>query len=455
MHSSRSTSTRRDVMSGPRDEDTVSLASSRNVTTGLLAALEELPLSAANVRAQLALFEADQAEADRRAHERMLHEQVIVKRDDSEQANEVARFMDQKAFRWSVPQEYVAPADFTSQPSFTADVDDPIIADSVVQPSIIAGMKHRPRIVAAPVNVPDEPESYMDERQIDEAWGERMSNLQLLGRQAATLRRATEFDLEEALFHAQAMSSDDSDGYDADVHGEWREATSELFAVCRCFEATAYAGEKEATALSRFLRERKDFAWNDTEQQMIWEAIRRCYQHAEPLHSKRWLSQMHELLRTQRFDASPSVALFSQLIFAALEVEHLPDHTKRKIRRWANRSTYLVRRRYAVLRELGVLQPTWKDIKASCGGMDRDVPVPNYTLRDTLLMICGDADGDIRVVPEEDLAAEEIAARIHNAANEERQEAIQRIMASGEAEDRLGDDDDNDDDDDSVDSPNL
>jgi hypothetical protein len=407
--------------------------------------MDDMPLSSANARAQLAHFEAEQVEADQRAHERRLHEQVLMRRGDAERAKDVARFDAQETFRWSVPEDNVPPCDMSRVPdeySTLQDVSALALADGTgVQPAVIAGFKHRPKVIAAPPDLPDCADA-IDPAEMES--GEGMARLQLTARQVATVRRAAEFDMEESLFAAGAMSSDDSEGYDPDVAEDWRESTSDLFSVCRRFETTDHAGEAEASALAAYLRERRDFAWNATEQHLIWDTVRHCYHRAEPLHRKRWLQSLHELHEEGGFRVSPSVALFAQLVFAAVEVVHLPEHVKRKLRRWANRSTYLVRRRVAVLRELGVHQPTWAQVKASVSGLDRHTAVPGYTLRDALLLVCGDADGDIRVAPEEELAAEEVAARVHEAADAERAEAIKLIMASGEAEDRLPSDDDDD-----------
>lgn len=412
-----------------------------SITASVLC-FDEMPLSLQTVQQELAIFEQDQAEADRIAFEMSLHLQIIMKRGDKERVEEDLAFHNQSTFRWAVPPASV-PSGVVANHAVTIEET----AQWALQPSVIQGAKFRPLVVAARVDVPEEPFGIHDEVEADEIWGDRASALRFVTRNAASTRRAREFDLEEDLFAAREASSDDSDGYDPDLDREWRDETSEVYSLCRALEATNYTGELEASNLARYFRTHKAFTWTNTEESILWNAIRMCYRRAEPLHSKHWLSSMQELQHEASFQSSPSVALFSQIIFAAMELANLNHRIHMKIRRWANRSTYLVRRRLAVLRELGILQPTWFQVHASVGKCDRDAPVPSYTLGDALALVCGDDTGDLRVVPPDELTAAELVARVQQIADEERDAAIRRLMASNdddEVDDCLDDDENRD-----------
>ena len=58
-----------------------------------------------------------------------------------------------------------------------------------------------------------------------------------------------------------------------------------------------------------------------------------------------------------------------------------PGHAAR-VGRWLRRSSLLVRRRAAVLRALGVSEPTWAQLHVSAGGADRRAKAPTLTIGD-------------------------------------------------------------------------
>lgn len=433
------------------------------VSPGPATIVDEVGLNSLDLKAELQRLEMDSAEAERRAYERMLQEQVFLKAGGDEKARDQQRFFEQSRFRWAVP---LGPA------------ESPV--KGVVLPAALhARRRRRPVEVAAFVDIPQEPALLMNAAEQEEAWGDRAAALRLVSRSVAQRRRATEFDMETDLFKA-AESSDDSDGYDEDVVAEWRRTTSSIYTVCRAVEL-GVTDERALTQFTNLLRKlaagnarivhedevlleevddvdsvlspasskpKANVVLLGSERALLWDTLRCLHRHAEPLHPKRQLSAMHELSSHLSFRLSPSVAGYSQVMYAAMELSDLFPHRQlMKLRRWANRSTYLVRRRVAVLREMGVGQPTWADVNAGVSGMNRNVPVPQFTLEDTLALVTGnladvtggqDTDEDDVADPETQNAKRiALEAELREIAEEERAAQLAEFLAEPE-DDRFG-----------------
>ena len=126
-----------------------------------------------------------------------------------------------------------------------------------------------------------------------------------------------------------------------------------------------------------------------SERAMIWDTLRKVYQFAEPVHTKRWLSATSRLYEDPSFIDYQSVSTVSHIFFAAVRhlKEALQPRLHEKLKRWANRCLYLIQRRALTLNEFGVTQPTYKAVNVSCAGRSRDTPMETRRLPNILTLI--------------------------------------------------------------------
>jgi hypothetical protein len=126
-----------------------------------------------------------------------------------------------------------------------------------------------------------------------------------------------------------------------------------------------------------------------TERAMIWDALRLAYRHAEPVHPKHWLTSLTRLTEEHSFMDRFSISTFSHIAYTAVMCleDLLTPRQYRKVTRWANRSTFLVRRRAIVLRELGVPQPTYAAVNVAAGGLSRCVPMELHDIESAVDML--------------------------------------------------------------------
>ena len=327
-------------------------------------------LTSEKCRQEIAILEKAIADEIRRREEMEEEEAKIeeIKRQISEaEANEEhTKFMTQSTFRWSVP---------------------PGSESYSVIPSVVEdGFRVRPEVPAAlPRDIPPVPSHLMPLEEQELKLGERHAALQVKHAEIAARRRAAEFDMGESLF-VDAVSSDDSEGYDEDFNEEWRDETSAIYSACRSYESD-FSSDEAATNFRQMLKalcRKKEDDVTPTERMFVWDTLRLMYRAAEPLHAKHWLAGSHEIINVGTFQSRPSIADYSCILHTALNLKCLTERQYRKVERWANRSTFMVRKRVAILQEFGVAEPTWHDINASCGGWSRKVKVPTMTLNDTL-----------------------------------------------------------------------
>jgi hypothetical protein len=391
------------------------LTTPRTNDSGELEEDDDVPLTHYLVRAELDQYEAEQRAFEAEKLERQLQHEVFLARDANEDQRVLRKFHDEENFRWSVP----------------------VAHEHRLEPSVRNGKKYRPEVRSAFVDIPDEPlagsprvPGAAEPEDVDGIWGDRVAALAVVRENIAEQRRADEFDLEECLFDAAGDSSDDSDGFDHDLEVDWRDLTGDIYSCCRAVEQNC-TSEEASTNFGALLRRLKDEELTPSEQGLVWDCIRYTYRKAEPLHHKHWLSGMHHLADKADFANSPSVASFNHIIYAAMDVVCLPERQRLKIRRWANRSTFLVRRRVAVLREIGVPQPTWRDVNASVGGLARAVPVPGYGLPDTVGFITTASEA---LAPRKSMTDDEIREQLEQLAEESNQERLEDMRADMEAQ---------------------
>jgi hypothetical protein len=228
----------------------------------------------------------------------------------------------------------------------------------------------------------------------------------------AAHRKAAEFDCEETLF--AVASSDDSDGYDEDFDAEWRDETQSIFSACRGVEITP-CDDDAVTEFGRMAERVQAMELRPCEVHFIWDAVRFAYRQAEPVHPKHWLSSLQHLFENKGFQFSPSVASLCFILSKAALVQGLKDRHKAKIRRWLSRCVFLVKKRVVALREFGVVEPTWQQLNASCGGLSRSVKADTFMLNDLMEAVGVNA---------QDMAVEE-------AALEARREWLKKPFAGG------------------------
>jgi hypothetical protein len=260
-----------------------------------------------------------------------------------------------------------------------------------------ARMRERPQPTAIPQHVPDEPTEGLDVAMRDPSiaivheriYAERLEVLKLKTNAVKALREAAEFDGEELMFavDGDAHSSDDSDGYNEDFEEEWREETNEIYSACRAVECNVN-DEEAFIRLGRLVEGLEDAELTPTEQEMLWNALRWVYRKAEPMHPKHWLTSCSSILRDQGFASRPSVGNWCYLLSRMILVQCFSDRRKEKIVRWRHRAIFLVRKRLSILREFGVMQPSWGQVHVSVGSHEDNarlhMPVPTMTLNDTL-----------------------------------------------------------------------
>ncbi|KAJ9453376.1 hypothetical protein DIPPA_21162 [Diplonema papillatum] len=185
-------------------------------------------------------------------------------------------------------------------------------------------------------------------------------------------------DTENDLF---LCSSDDSDGHDPDFNADWGEHTGSIFSVCRALGANNTC----ETAISNFvalLADLKDTPLPDTDQRLIWDAVRLMYREAEPVHCKRWLTSCSELVDGVAFCDRPSLVGFLAVAAAAAEFGGLRECQRAKARRWSRKTMVLFHKRVAALKEFGVRNPSWQQVKVSQHA--RTVTVPEVLLHNAV-----------------------------------------------------------------------
>jgi hypothetical protein len=322
-------------------------------------------MSAAYVRRQLAIVEEEiEAERlERELHEQRAKEAALFLENEAERTFALAkeRFYDESTFRYAVPPGTTAKY---SLPSNTAD-----------------GVRMRPTCLPVPRHLPPNPSPLLPQEELEPAYAQRLDSLRSKHEIMAAHRRAGEFDCEEALFAVD--SSDDSDGYDEDFEAEWRDETQYIFSVCRGVEITP-CDDDVVTEFGRMADTVKDMELRPCEVHCIWDAVRFAYRQAEPVHAKHWLSSLQHLFETKGFQDRPSIASFCFILSKAALIQGLKDRHKAKIKRWLFRCVFLAKKRIVALREFGVLEPTWQQINASCGGLSRPVKADTFMLNDLM-----------------------------------------------------------------------
>lgn len=341
------------------------------------------------VRAELRRLEAEQAAYERRLILEQLNREVMTSPKPSKRSLTKEEGSAESAIASFERQEQRAAREaFDKQDRFRWSLcNAPADVKSAMTVKLVNGLRHPPEVPAMVVEVPDEPlgsAKTLDEQA--EVLADRFYALQRVREHYMLRRKAAEFETEDSLF---APSSDDSDGYDEDhsAEGPWPDRTRAIYTALRSVEGDA-ANEGQSAKLAALLRSLGgDTVLTPFERQMVWDAIRLFHRVSEPLHMKRWLSSLTTLLKLCSFEDQPSVAAYCQVMRAALEVSSLTPRQTEKVKRWANRSVFLVRRRMLVLQEMGIMEPTWKQLNVSVAGLSRDEAVPFLTLTDAAALL--------------------------------------------------------------------
>eukprot|EP01064_Diplonema_japonicum_P031290 TRINITY_DN5539_c0_g1_i1.p1 TRINITY_DN5539_c0_g1~~TRINITY_DN5539_c0_g1_i1.p1 ORF type:complete len:358 (+),score=71.92 TRINITY_DN5539_c0_g1_i1:533-1606(+) len=183
-------------------------------------------------------------------------------------------------------------------------------------------------------------------------------------------KKVTWMETEDAMFNC---SSDDSDGIDPDHDDDWRDATRQVFCVCRELEVHSDS-EDAVQKFSEMLNDFRDTPITLTERLLIWGAVRMMYRKTEPVHSKLWLSGCTELVDGVAFRSRPSLSAFLHVATQAAEWPGLDPNHRRKAKKWAARCMSLFHKRLIVLKEFGTDNPSWDQVKVSDYGRTESVP---------------------------------------------------------------------------------